>query len=137
MLKVLVWRIILVFQKSTYTFTRPKGRKLDNIILQLLMVRISKKSAKLLSLPMTCTWIARLHVAPGKSFNSQLNSPFDLSSTVVTLEINSETLCGVELTLNRCRKLPLTGPACPFGKTLTIKTPLNRNVIEVKVNDRL
>ena len=33
MLKVLAWRIILVFQKSTYIYTGPKGWKLDNIIL--------------------------------------------------------------------------------------------------------
>ena len=123
--------------KVYLTFTGPKGRKLDNIILWLLMVRISKKSAKLLSLPTTCNWIARFHVAPANSFNSQLNSPFDLSSTVVTSEINRETLRGVELTLNRGWKLALTGPACPVGKTLTTKTPLNRNWTEIKADDWL
>ena len=101
------------------------------------MVRISKKLAKLLSLPTTCTWIARLHVASAKSFNSQLNSPFDLSSAVVTLEINRETLCGVVLTLNRCRKLALTRPACPFDEMTTILALLNRNLTETNVDDRL
>ena len=32
MLKVLAWRIIRVFQKSTYTFTGPKGGKMDIIL---------------------------------------------------------------------------------------------------------
>ena len=61
----------------------------------------------------------------------------DLSSAVVTLEINRETLCGVVLTLNRCRKLALTEPACPFDEMTTIPALLNRNLTETNVEDRL
>ena len=91
-----------------------------------------EKSAKILSLPMTCTRITRLHLLPFKSDNSQLNSPFDLLSAVFTLEINRETPCGVELSLNRCRKLELTAPACPFDEMPT--TPTHYIVKQLKVN---
>ena len=135
-LRSLAWRIILVFQKSTYTFTVPKGKRLDNYFIVIYGVNL-EKSAKLLSLPTTCTRIARLHLSPFKSDTSQLNSPTDLSSVVVNLEINRETLCGVELTLKCCRKLELTGPACPFDEMPTIPSPLNCNTAESKLEDRL
>lgn len=86
---------------------------------------------------MTCTSIARLHLAGVRSFTSQIKSPFDLSSATVTFKIKRETLCGVDtLTLNRFRKSGPTGLAFPFEMRL-ITTALNSNKAEEKFDDRL
>ena len=84
------------------------------------------KSATLSSLLMTCTWFSRFQESALASFNSQLNSPLDVSSAIVTEEIDRGALCGVVLALNRFWNSALIGPAAePSLPMLTIPTVLN------------
>ena len=82
-------------------------------------------AATLSSLPMTCTWITRFQVSALASFNSQLNSPLDLSSAIVMGKIDREVLCEVALTLNRFWNSALIGPDEPSALMMTIPILLN------------